>query len=131
MEKLRKLISILLLAFFGLPFVSPLLASTAKSEANLPACCRRDGKHHCMMRVAERSESSSRRAEFHAPFEKCPYCPAFVLTSHHSQTGMISSSAAFAELLSHPSVHPQTESRWRVSRDRSRNKRGPPYLSLL
>jgi len=36
-----------LLAFFFLPFLLPFC--NVDSEAALPACCRRDGKHHCAM----------------------------------------------------------------------------------
>ncbi len=36
-----------LLAFFFLPFLLPFC--NVNSEAALPACCRRDGKHHCAM----------------------------------------------------------------------------------
>src|SRR5665213_3176135 len=42
MGVLRKLITIALLAVFGLPFASSLFALTPKSEANLPACSRQD-----------------------------------------------------------------------------------------
>jgi len=50
-----------------------------KSDSDLPACCRRNGKHHCMMSMAERSESADRAPAFSAPTEKCPYYPATVL----------------------------------------------------
>jgi hypothetical protein len=55
-EPLRRLLSMFLLAVFGFGFVSPLLALTAKSESNLPAGCRRNGQHHCMISVGERAQ---------------------------------------------------------------------------
>lgn len=131
MESLRKLISILLLALFGLPFVSPLFAATAKSESNLPACCRRNGKHHCMMDLAERSHVGSSKPEFRAPLEKCPFYPASLQASQHSDFGLTVSSAVFGEVISHPAVHVQIESMWRIARERSRHKRGPPSNSAL
>jgi hypothetical protein len=74
---LRRLISIVLLAVLGLPFASSLFALTPKSEANLPACCRRNGKHHCMMSMAER-ERLSEKPQFSPVPERCPYAPAVV-----------------------------------------------------
>jgi hypothetical protein len=44
---MRRILAIALLIAFGSPFVLPLLASTADSQAGLPACCRRNGAHHC------------------------------------------------------------------------------------
>jgi hypothetical protein len=128
MRTLRKLVAILLLAAFGLPFAPQLFAATGQSESNLPACCRRNGKHHCMMSMAERHEVANTKPEFRAPLDKCPYAPATVANSHRSTNGLSASSVIFAELLSHPSVRPQTASKWRIARDRSRSKRGPPSL---
>ena len=131
MEPLRKLISILLLVVFGLPFVSPLFAATAKSDSHLPVCCRRNGQHHCMMSMADRSHVASNQSEFHAPLEKCPFYPASLKASQHSDFGLTVSSAIFGQVISHPAVHAQTESKWHVARERSRHKRGPPSTSTL
>jgi hypothetical protein len=131
METLRNLFSILLLALIGLPLVSPLFAMTAMNGANLPACCRRSGKHHCAMSMSERNRFAATRTGFQGPLEKCPYRPALVTVAHHSQLGLSPAEAIFAGLISHPAVLIQTESKRRVARDRSRNKRGPPSLSTL
>lgn len=126
MGALRKLLAITLLALLGLPLAQPLFALTAKSEANLPACCRRNGKHHCMTGMAERSQSSSRTPQFQAPAEKCPYCPAAVAVIHDSTFVPLTAQAIFAALTAHPATVAQTESKLRISRSRSRQKRGPP-----
>ena len=128
---MRKLISILLLAIFGLPFVSPVFAATAKSETNLPACCRKNGKHQCMTSLEGQAPSASTKPTLRAPQEKCPYYPASVFVSPHMDLGLAPSVATYAGIVSHPAVHAQTESKWRVARDRSRHKRGPPSVSLL
>jgi len=47
-----------------------------KSPNDLPACCRRNGKHHCMMSMSERSQIADRAPAFSTPAEKCPYFPA-------------------------------------------------------
>lgn len=131
MGVLRKLISILLLAIFGLPVVPQLLAATVKSGSNLPACCRRNGKHHCMLSAAAKYEGASAKPAFSAPLDKCPYAPAAISVSPHSTIGVSKSCVIYAEVVSHPSVHPQTESKRRISQDRSRTKRGPPTLTSL
>lgn len=128
---LRKLLAITLLVLFGLPLVQPLFALTARSEANLPACCRRGGKHDCTENMAERSQSASRDPQFQAPTEKCPYCPASVAVVHDNTFVPPIAQAVFAALIAHPGVVAQTESKLRISRNRSRQKRGPPAsLSL-
>ena len=128
---MRKLLSIVLLAVFGLPLVSPLFALGMDAEAGLPACCRKNGKHHCMMSMAERATVSQRDMRISAPAEKCPYCPQLVTASHADPFMEPPVDAIFASLVSHPSGDVQMESMRRISRDRSRQKRGPPELSLL
>ena len=44
---MRRAFALLLLAVIGSPMITPLLFAGARAE--LPACCRRDGKHHCGM----------------------------------------------------------------------------------
>ena len=47
---MRRVTASLLLAVFGLPLAAFL--GPAAAGAALPACCRRDGKHHCAMNGA-------------------------------------------------------------------------------
>jgi hypothetical protein len=134
MRALRKFIAILLLAAFGLPFTQSLFALTPKSDANLPACCRRNGTHHCMMSMAERREMASDKPRFTSPVEKCPYCPAALTFGHQTNPFSIATSqSVFVGSVGQSSVIAQTESKRRISRDRSRQKRGPPafVFSLL
>lgn len=44
---MRRFLASLLLVLISFSLVSPVLAATAKPD--LPACCLRNGKHHCMM----------------------------------------------------------------------------------
>jgi len=127
----RKLIAIVLLAVFGLPVASSLFALTPRSEAGLPACCRRNGKHHCMMDMADRNQVSSAKPIFSAPPAKCPYCPAAILSSHRSVDYMPpSKNMIYAGLVSHPAGVVQTECQQRISRYRAHGKRGPPGSAL-
>jgi hypothetical protein len=131
MRALRKLLSILLLAMFGMPFVSPLMAQSAMGDAGLPACCRRDGRRHCIPSLRQREKFSPNSAAFCSPIEKCPYCPASLAISHGDLFTVPTTQAVYAPLIAHPNGVAQTESKHRISRDRSRRKRGPPTLSLL
>ena len=124
---LRRLLSILLLAVFGLPLVSPLFALSTSDVTRLPACCRRDGKHHCMG-MADRSNLTQQGTQFNAPAEKCPYCPSALVATHSELLALPIADAVFASLVSHPAGVAQTEWMRRISRDRSRQKRGPPSL---
>jgi hypothetical protein len=73
---MRRLLSIALVALLGLPSVMALLPGS--DEARLPACCRRDGAHHCAMSaamMARMMEYDSRAPGFSAP-SHCPFYPA-------------------------------------------------------
>jgi hypothetical protein len=68
---LRRMLAITLLIAFGLPLAAPLLAASTDTDSNLPACCRRHGKHHCSMGIG--SSAASSVAAFQAP--PCPAYP--------------------------------------------------------
>ncbi len=42
---MRRALACLVLALFSFPLISPVLYASGRPE--LPACCRRTGKHHC------------------------------------------------------------------------------------
>jgi hypothetical protein len=65
---MRKLLSIALFAAVMMPGVMPLLAATQTNEGM--ACCRRDGKHHCMLKHKHAGPEGS--PAFSAEQEKCP-----------------------------------------------------------
>jgi len=130
-QLLRRLLSILLLVVFGLPVVSPLFALSTTEAARVPACCRRDGKHHCTAPTADRGNLTPRGTRFSAPAGKCPYCPPAISLTPSQLLALPIGNAVFASLFSHPSGVAQTESMRRISRDRARQKRGPPVLSSL
>jgi hypothetical protein len=65
----------LLLALFLLPFVSPLLAAGPTDDASVPACCRKNGKHHCSQVLIGGSDETSHQdwASGLKISEKCPF----------------------------------------------------------
>jgi hypothetical protein len=94
-------------------------------ESNLPACCRRAGKHHCTMDRAQAQQLGQSLATLTV---KCPYFPHFTMSGHHEAYTGPSAAFFYAELVCHPAQAPQTEADHRISFNRSRQKRGPPVL---
>jgi hypothetical protein len=121
----RRVLSFVLLLLFSLPLISPLLALTAGSDANLPACCRRNGAHHCT-RVTHPADPSAPGISLSAIPQHCPAYPAVVTSARHGDLSLHAASLIFAGIISHPAVKPQTQARARVALDISRQKRGPP-----
>jgi hypothetical protein len=79
-----------------------------------------------MMGMASVSNSGKTQAGFATVTDRCPYGSQSAPATPHSAWSLDPSSAIFAGILAHPAIAPQTESRRRISADRSRQKRGPP-----
>jgi hypothetical protein len=117
----RRLLSSVLLLLFSLPLISPVLALAASSDANLPACCRRNGAHHCTMKVGPAAGINLSSIPQH-----CPAYPAMVTQIRHGVLSFQTASLIFAEIVSHPTPRLQTQARARVALDCARQQRGPP-----
>jgi len=124
---MRRILAISLLLLFALPTVMPLFALGSDPDANLPACCRRNGKHHCMMSM-EMMQAMLNGTQAAALPMKCPLYPKAITTAQHHELFSSSASLIAAGLVAHPAIHLQTEARARVARDCARQKRGPPAL---
>lgn len=115
---MRRILAISLLILFSLPLALPFLSVNA-AAASVPICCRKNGKHHCVMSMNSRSRTSTIG-------EKCPYriaTPAVLVLPSFTPSA---SAAVYAGVVRHPAAVAQEEARQRVSFDRSRQKRGPP-----
>ena len=75
------------------------------------------------------AEASSQPA-FSTPKEICPYAPTLPPALRHESFGSPTLTASFDELQTYDAVIAQTESKLRISRSRSRQKRGPPTIVL-
>jgi hypothetical protein len=131
-----RLLAILLLMLMVLPMASPLLALQAGKDDHLPACCRRNGKHQCngMVGTGDSTDLATRQhnhVQIRATMQKCPMFPQGSVATPHDVATPPASREILASLISHPTGTAQTESRWRVSRYRSRQKRGPPAIFFL
>ena len=72
---MRRALSILFVLLFGL---GPLAATFDGDDASLPACCRRNGTHHCEMSdamLARIIQAALSTPAFTAP-SRCPQFPA-------------------------------------------------------
>ena len=122
---MRRIIATSLLILFSAPLIAPLLALSRDPDANLPICCRRHGKHHCMM-SAEMMQAMLGGTQLRALPMRCPQYPRAITFAQHHELSLHSTALLFAEAVSYPALHLQTEARARVSSFCSRQKRGPP-----
>jgi len=117
---MRRAVAISLMMLFSFALIAPLLAPDA--DANLPACCRRNGKHHCMMR------NRTGQKGFTTLTETCPCNPAGSCAVHSVTYKPETAKQFYAQMVSHPACAAQTEALCRIAFLRSHQKRGPPAL---
>ncbi|MES2393172.1 MAG: hypothetical protein V4555_16135 [Acidobacteriota bacterium] len=121
---MRRLLALLLLATFGLPVVAQALTLTRDPDANLPICCRRHGAHHCTMNQGRTQNAPAFSIQ----------CPSFPRTAATAPVGTnagltISAQATFAHTFALAAT-PRAATPRRLTRERSRHKRGPPQISI-
>jgi hypothetical protein len=122
---MRRALASFLLAVFSFPLIAPALFVDA--EANLPACCRRDGKHHCAMTMDEAAPATG--VSFRTVQSRCPLYPGAPAAPVGRYVAVLrSSGAVFGAIVTHPAIHFQTEAGYRISFGRSSQKRGPPIV---
>jgi hypothetical protein len=78
------------------------------------------------MSMGERTSLITRSAEVRAPLEKCPYAPQALIFPHVSPVVVPQAEMSLLPPQSHSASLTQTEANWRIARDRSHHKRGPP-----
>jgi hypothetical protein len=127
MKGMRRTLASLLLTLFSLPLLAPALASIPDAS-QLPACCRRNGKHHCAMNM----EVGNIPPGSSIVSEKCPYSPfghsPFLQPHAFAPIGTLSS---FGRATGPLSAVRAAETGYRISADRTRQKRGPPRTLAL
>jgi hypothetical protein len=122
---MRRALASLLLAVFSFPLIAP--AVFADAESNLPECCRRGGKHHCAMMMD--SAPSAAGVSLRSIQPRCPLYPGAPATPAGQFVAVLKNSCAiFGAVVSHRAIRVQTEAGYRVSFDRSSQKRGPPVV---
>jgi hypothetical protein len=119
---MRRALASFLLALFSFPLILPILRADADSM--LPSCCRRAGKHHCAL------DSQPSTQEGIDPIQpKCSNYPATIAVYGNWNIAFFKNAPSIrTSLVGYPSVEARTETQYRVSFSRSRQKRGPPSL---
>jgi len=119
---LRNYIAGLLLALLIAPQL--LWLGAPNPESSLPACCRRDGKHHCAMMAVTEEDAAAPALRASSP--NCPF-RSLSATPAGSSVGEPSVSCAlFSATITQSEQIVQALISSRVSEARSHLKRGPP-----
>ena len=119
---MRRVLSSVLLAVFSFPLIAPVLL--AKSDSDLPECCRRGGQHHCAM-----SNMADHAAEtaFRAIQPKCPLFPKAGVAAASFQNGLPGSAAQIGALpVLRLAKRKTIENIPQIALRGSTQKRGPP-----
>jgi len=126
-DVLRRVSAILLLALIGLSLMVP--AFGADAVTNLPACCRRAGKHHCSMPA---DKSTSRPESGFRANGRCSLYPPVMLPQGAPVLWEIPSlNSACVQNSSFELATLCERVRAGILPARANPKRGPPSFSLL
>jgi hypothetical protein len=126
---MRRAITSLLLALSGFPAIAPLLLPNLISD--LPACCRRDGKHRCSLNSMDTGMDIGLNAQSPGPaassnLPKCPYYPASLnVLGERSSSPAGNSQAISISLGSQPAIETRIDARGPAF-SRAHHQRGPP-----
>jgi hypothetical protein len=124
---MRRILAILLVLFFGLGPLSATLE--ASDDANLPACCRRHGAHHCAMTaiIAAAMTAAQRDSApaFSAP-ATCPRYPGAAAMITSPIPALASAAAALPSLGTQAYKFATTRTTVLSSPSRTHAGRGPP-----
>jgi len=116
----------LLLFSFGNSLILPFL--TAPGEPKLPACCRRDGSHHCAKKPSAKESSESSLALSRSS-AKCPFYPLGKAIPAAEKSVVLKPRFVLqATIISRPAALEQTEALFHMSFSRALQQRGPPSL---
>ena len=97
--------------------------------SDLPACCRRDGKHQCSM--TQTREPSTEGSGFAAVARKCPLFPKLAPGTHGIQLYPFATRALCEGIVNQAAAAAQAEIGHRASSARAHHKRGPPVFPTL
>jgi hypothetical protein len=122
-ETVQRISAIVLLVLFGF---SPIVPAFPDANSKLPECCRRDGKHHC---GAADQQASPSGVVVKAGWRKCASFPKGGAVPSHSKTVLLNAAqTGFAPILTCSIVQAHIDAFYRISFERSHQKRGPPAL---
>ena|SRR5579863_849199 len=125
---MRRALSILFVVLFGL---APLAAAFDGDDASLPACCRRNGTHHCVMSdamLARMIQAALSTPAFTSP----SHCPQYDLRGNAAPSHLAIAHAPHAVNPGVPQLLPvaRSSSHARGIHLRTPALRGPPALTF-
>jgi len=129
---MRRVPAILLVLLFSFSLIGPALFVDA--ESNLPACCRRDGKHHCGMMDRDMMDRDMAQTPASGPAvdalrTRCPFFPNGGAVLPHSGAALLAVSQPLGIAIASRIAAPrEAEAGYRLSFNRAHHKRGPPSL---
>ena len=130
MVKMRRAPAILLMFLFSFSLIAPALFVAA--ESNLPACCRRNGSHHCDMAAGmparDVMDAAPSGLVADAPQLKCPFYPNGAMLPEIGPALLVESPATNISVGRQIADEAQAEAGYRISLPYSHRKRGPPAL---
>ncbi len=124
-RSVRRLLALSLLLLLSFPLAAPLFALSANSEANLPACCRRNGAHHCAMKMQRTGTAAQQTTAFSTPM-KCPFYPGAATLVRHNDARLHSVAGLLIETVDDPVIKLTSYTHVRIDLDTAWQKRGPP-----
>ena len=118
---MRRVLASLLVALFSFSLIAPAVFAS-DPDSKLPACCRRDGKHHCGM--ASHTDSPAGPTARPARCDLFPSGGAVLASQIAGLPGI--SRAALTGFFSQPAALNHAETVSRISYSQAGQKRGPP-----
>jgi hypothetical protein len=122
---MRRSVSFLLTILF---LLGPMAAAFGNDDASLPACCRRNGAHHCSMARLREAIIASGKPIVTAP-STCPSYPgdnALTSASIHGLAPVLAAEFSLPAVLHSPAA---AHAAARASAARTRSSRAPPALA--
>ena len=122
-DMVRRAAAKLLLVIISLPLMAVLL-SAQTVESQLPQCCRRFGAHRCLLAA---NHTGPTGVALHAASTCSMFQLGFASTQASDTTGAMAPVSSLVAMVSLPSaIAKQAEVQYRISYNRSSQKRGPP-----
>jgi hypothetical protein len=100
-------------------------------ESRLPACCRRNGKHHCAMGSEASQAADSSGETTVSALDSCPFMPHALTATAPSVIAIAASAANSLALASELRVEQGVGPAAQMSARRSWSQRGPPEVQIL
>jgi hypothetical protein len=132
---MRRGFSILLILLFGLGPLQSLIDGS--QDANLPACCRRNGAHHCAMSApgamrmaAAQSAETGNTPTVSAPLT-CPYYPGAIAMQTTPVQALVVAAGTVQAQLTFAYARVATQTPLLTTLARAHAGRGPPaFISI-